>query len=139
MTEQKTSKEGELLEWQDMLRRGVEDVIANYGEVLETIYFDPFTVSAGEDERTWNDISDQEREWILKELFYKNSFDRQNNIVVGTYSFSAPDDPETTWHGKAVVEVFETKRSKLDNMYLHEIRRPKCPVEYVVAPKGYRL
>ena len=123
-------------EWKDTMRRGIEDAIANY-ELAEIISFDPFTVSAEADPRIWDQVSEAERQWILNDLFYRNSFDKQSDVVVDTYNFESTS--ESTWSGQATVKVYQTKRSKLENMYLHEISRPNCPTEYIVAPKEFRL
>ena len=138
MTEKPQSAEIIPEEWKENMRLGIEDVIANY-EIFEMISFDPFSLTAVSDHRYWDKITDQERKWILDELFYKNSFDRQNNVFIGNYMFTAPDDPETTWKGVATVQIFETKRSKLEGMYLHEISRPGCVIEYIVASREFRF
>lgn len=136
MTEKQRPEEIRLIDWESNMRQGIEDAIANY-EMFEIITFDPYTVTAGEDPRTWDEISENERQWILKDLFYRNHLDRQNEVLVDEYTFK--NTSESSWTGVATVKVFKTKLSTFDNMYIHEITRPNCPTEYIVAPKEYRI
>jgi len=104
---------------------------------LRNHYFDPFTVSAGKDPRTWDELTEAERGWILKDLFYRNHLDRHNDVLISEYTFE--NTSESTWKGVATVRVYKTKMSAFDNVYVHEIERPNCPTEYVVAPKEHRI
>ena len=91
------------------------------------------------DDRGWHELSEGEREWITEELFKSFGFNRRNEVVVGKYIFDAPQGEGVTWTGTTSVKVFETLRSKLEDMYLHEITRPGTEREYVIAPKDARL
>lgn len=140
MEQKSGNQSGEILsvEWKEKMQDGMKDALDNY-ELFGRINFSPDTLTEGYDDRTWSELEDEEREWVMKELFYGNQFDRQSDIVVNEYKFKAPKGEGVTWKGTASVKVYETHHSKLEDMYLHEITIPGKVVEYVIAPKDVEL
>lgn len=141
MTETKAqSPEILSLEWKRAMIDGIDDVLQNY-ELFGQINFAPESITENFDKRSWPELTDQEREWITTKLFQQFGFDKTNPIEVAKYTFEAPKSEKKppSWEGTASVKVFETQRSKLENMYLHEIQRPNTEVEYIIAPKDFQL
>jgi hypothetical protein len=125
-------------EWKDRMSEGVKNTLDNY-ELFERINFAPLSLIEDFDDRRWDQLSKEERDWVTSEIFFRYGFNRRNEIVVAEYEFDAPKEKGVTWKGTAKVKVYETHRSKLENMYLHEITRPGAEVEYMIAPKDARL
>ncbi len=126
------------LEWKQSITDGIEMTLENF-ELFETaITFDPISLTEGKDERVFDQLNGSERLWINRELFRIYSIRLDNAKFVDGYQFSAPE--EASWKGVAKVRILEILRSKLENLYLHEITRPGTKeVEYMIATKDFRL
>jgi hypothetical protein len=128
------------IDWQLAMREGIEEAFQNY-EQFELINASPISVAPDyyDDDREWEELNDAERKFLNDELFRFFGFSPETLIEVDSYNFKAPEHETVKWKGKAKVTVYETKRSKLENMYVHKIERPKVEPEYTIAPKDFRI
>ncbi len=130
-------------EWKHMIIVGIRESLDNYELFDRKLDFSPVGITCSKDERGWAEISDEEREFILKKLFEQVGFDPDIADQVATYQIEAPTtdlpDKEITWTGKADVNVYTTQRALTEDMYLHEIVRLELETEYIVAPVDFRL
>lgn len=135
MTENPTSFESLPPEWKERIEAGIAEAIENYELFDRKIDFSPLVITGGKDERSWPELSDSERKYITSRVF--SAVGLRNNEVA-TYKITSPEKG-ASWQGLGEVVVYETKRSESDDMYIHKISRPGVEIEYIVAPKDYRL
>ncbi len=122
-------------EWQETIRTGIAESLDNY-ELFGQVNLSPVTLTSGDDERTFAELSDAERKAAEAELFKAIGFNPKKPVEIGMYAFEAPEDAE--WKGTAIARVYKTRRAKED-MFLHRIAYEHGEVEYMVAPKDFRL
>lgn len=122
-------------EWQEVIRQGIRDALDNF-ELFGVVNVSPLSVSGGEDERTFLDLSQEEQDFIRDILFREIGFDSQNPESVGSYTTKAPEGVE--WQGEARVKVCKTARSE-EGMFLHEIHYPDNKIDYIIAPPDFQL
>ncbi len=139
MTEDGIQKEIPFEEWQGMMADGVAETLDNFELFDEQINFDPATLISDQDDRTWRQLNEKERQWLIDEISRAYGFNRRNEVKLNSYTIEAPKADDVTWKGKAKVNVFETHRTKLSNMAFHEITWPEGDVEIVIAPKDAEI
>lgn len=122
-------------EWQKAIQQGIRDAVDNF-ELFGMVNVSPLSVSGGEDERTFLDLSEQEQDFIKSVLFKEIGLDPQSPENVASYITQAPERSE--WQGEADVKVYKTTRSD-EGMFLHEIHYSDNKVDYVVAPEDFQL
>jgi hypothetical protein len=118
----------------------MEEAFQNY-ELFELINPAPASIAPEhfDDDRGWMELNDTERKFLNKELFRIFGLREDLLIEVDSYTFESPEGEGVTWKGEAKVTVYETQRSKLENMYVHKIERKNVEDEYTVAPKEFRI
>lgn len=135
-------------EWQETIRTGVQDSIDNFellfspdskvpGRPFNPVNFSPITITSGEDEREFKELSETEKNFILNEVLGKLGVELGNDQVVAQYVVDAP--PGSEWEGVAGVYVFKTDKSEEEGIFLHEIYRSDSSKEYILASQDYRL
>lgn len=122
-------------EWQKTIKKGIQEALDNF-KLFGVVNVSPLSISGGEDERNFLDLSKEEQDFTRGVLFKEIGFDPQNPENVTSHIMQAPEGAE--WQGEASVMVYKTARSD-EGMFLHEITYPKGETDYIVAPEDFRL
>lgn len=130
--------------WKETIRESISEQLENF-EVLfgatdenpeSPLNFSPSSFSSGFDEREYDELSPQERDFIKQGMFSGLGFDPEKSQVVSNYSYEGPVDSKG--RGVAEVKVYATERSD-EGMFLHIAKYPDGREEFFVASSEYRL
>lgn len=132
------------LDWKQKITEGIEYVFANIELFGEPFNFDPVTIIPWKEEtepfdgRSFGDLNPEEKVWVAREVLRIFAVNLDTYIPVEKYTYKSSED--ANWTGVATVEVLETKRSKLEDIYLHKLNIPDITEpEYIIAGKDFRL
>lgn len=131
-------------EWAEAMKTGLTEALDNFELYDQLINVSPITISNGSDERLFQELSNAEREFVVKLLHRQLGLDPfEEKRPVRSYHVEAPKSPDVEkypegWQGEASVNVFETARSDED-MFLHEVQFPDGKLEYAIAPADRQI
>lgn len=132
------------MDWKQKITSGIEDVYENLEMLGVPFNFDPVTIIPWEEEsepfdgRSFGDLNPEEKAWVSGEVLRVFAVNLDTYIPVAKYTYESPDD--ANWTGVATVEVLETMRSKLEDIYLHKLSIPGIyEPEYIIAGKDFQL
>ena len=131
-------------EWQEVIRESIDEQLESF-EVLfgatdenpeSALNFSPLSFSSGYDEREYDELSPEEKDFIKQAMFSGIGFNPEDAQIVSTYKYDGPEGSKG--YGAAEVTVYETIRSD-EGMFLHMATYPDGREELFVASKDYRL
>lgn len=131
-------------EWQEVIRKSISEQLESF-EVLfgatdenpeSPLNFSPLSFSSGFDEREYDELSPEEKDFIKQEMFSGIGFNPEQARIISTYTYEGPADSKG--HGIVEVTVYETARSE-DGMFLHVAKFPDGREEFFIASSEYRL
>lgn len=146
--EPKPTQEQELPpEWKEKLREDIAAMPYYAMDMGERAPIDPSPVSitGGYDERSWPELRDKEKEFILNNLFDEIGFDPEDKPEAVRKYKSKRDRAQTeqgatpAWIGESEIRIYKTNFSEY-GVWLHEISRPgsESP-EYFLAGRGFEV
>jgi hypothetical protein len=143
-------------EWQERMKGGIQDAFENYelfyapsrDEVYGPLSFSPISLTEGEDEREFIELSPAEQDFVTKQFFAHLGIEGDMEKV-GEYEYEAPvpsTEPDDsgkvypqTWEGTTKVTIYKTGLSASEDKFLHEISFPDGKRDYAVSTEDYRL
>lgn len=131
-------------EWQEAIREGIGEQLENFEFLFgatdenpeSALNFSPFSFANGFDEREYDELSPQEKDFIKQAMFSGLGFDPEKPQAISSYSYEGPADSKG--HGVSEVTIYETSRSD-EGMFLHIAKYPDGREEFFVASSEYQL